>query len=110
MKGFSTLFFLLIAVCASALECQDGYLENKITNKCVPCDPGYYHHKNINMCVPCGFGEYSYKRGSSNCVKCHKRYSTTTYSIGSTSCENNIVIENISKTANKMIKYFYSFF
>lgn len=108
-----TVYIYLICVMVvsiSALKCQNGYVKHKTLNKCEPCNPGYYHNKDINMCIPCSFGEYSYKRGSSKCLKCHRKYSSTHFVIASTGCDHNIFVENTTKIVNETIKYVMSFF
>ena len=87
MRQVMLVMVVLLSVVYADKECDSGFVLKK--GKCVPCDPGYYHNNKIGMCVPCSFGEYSYKRGSTNCVKCHRMYSETHYQIGSTSCNHN---------------------
>lgn len=103
---------MLIVHIINALKCEEGYVNNEKLGKCVACDPGQYHNKDYNMCLPCMFGEYSYKRASTNCVKCHKKYSSTHLMLGSVSCNHSELIKrgveigtNIRKKVEKMISY-----
>ena len=82
-------------------KCQDGYVKHNKTGRCVACDVGEYHNKEYDMCVPCSFGKYSYKRASTNCVKCHRKYSTTHYMLGATGCNQS----SIMKFMDDVMKY-----
>lgn len=77
-------------------KCEDGFVRDKETNRCVPCNPGSYHDKRFDACVPCGFGEYTHTRASTSCLKCHRRYSETHFLLASTSCDHSPVIKILS--------------
>ncbi|XP_011675150.2 sushi, von Willebrand factor type A, EGF and pentraxin domain-containing protein 1 [Strongylocentrotus purpuratus] len=62
----------------SVIQCEDGYIADHETLKCVACTTGYFYERATSggQCTPCVYGYYQHQQAQVTCRKCPEGQST----------------------------------
>ncbi|XP_041478090.1 sushi, von Willebrand factor type A, EGF and pentraxin domain-containing protein 1-like [Lytechinus variegatus] len=63
---------------SSHIQCEDGYIADHDSFKCVACTTGHFYDGSVSECIPCFHGYYQDKQAQVKCKKCPVGRSTET--------------------------------